>query len=81
VLTVADRTENDLATRIANEATLYIGQLRQEQRMLTDRDIDRIASAIVGGVLKRLLEIACSGGQMRLTELPEKYGTGDPANC
>jgi hypothetical protein len=64
VLTVADRTENDLATRIANETTLYIDQLRQEQRMLTDRDIDRIASAIVGGVLKRLLEIASSGGQI-----------------
>ncbi len=29
-----------------------------------DRDIDRIASAVVRGVLKRLLEIAFSGGQI-----------------
>jgi hypothetical protein len=63
-LAVADRTENDLATKIADEATIYIDQLRQEQRMLTDRDIDRIATAIVRGVLKRLLEIAFSGGQI-----------------
>jgi hypothetical protein len=64
-LAVADKAEGDIATRIADEATLYIDQLRREQRkMLTDRDIDRIASAIVRGVLKRLLEIAFSGGQI-----------------
>ncbi len=63
-LAVADRAESDLATRIADEATVYIDQLRREQRMLTDHDIDRIANAIVRGVLKRLLEIAYSGGQI-----------------
>ncbi len=63
-LAVADKTQGDIATRIADEATLYIEQLRQEQRMLTDHDIDRIASAIVRGVLKRLLDIAYSGGQI-----------------
>ncbi len=63
-LTVADRTESDLATKIADEAAVYIDQLRQEQRVLTDNDIDRIASAIVRGVLKRLVEIAVSGGQI-----------------
>jgi hypothetical protein len=63
-LAVADRAENDLATKIADEATIYIDQLRQEQRRLTDHDIDRIATAIVRGVLKRLLEIAYSGGQI-----------------
>ncbi len=63
-LAVADRAERDLATRIADEATVYIDQLRQEQRMLTDHDIDRIASAIVRGVLERLAEIAFSGGQI-----------------
>ncbi len=63
-LAVADKTEGDMTTKIAEEATLYIDRLRQEQRMLTDRDIDRIATAIVRGVLKRLLEIASSGGQI-----------------
>jgi hypothetical protein len=63
-LAVADRTESDLATKIADEATLYIDRLRQEQRMLTNDEIDRVASAIVRGVLKRLLEIAFSGGQV-----------------
>ncbi len=63
-LAVADKAEGDLETRIADEARLYIEQLRREQRMLTDHDIDRIASAIVRGVLKRLLEIAYSGGQI-----------------
>ncbi len=63
-LAVADQTQSDLGTRIADEATVYIDQLRQEQRMLTDHDIDRIASAIVRGVLERLLEIAHSGGQI-----------------
>ncbi len=62
-LTVADQ-EGDLATKIADEATVYIDQLRREQRMLTDHDIDRIASAIIHGVLKRLVEIASSGGQI-----------------
>ncbi len=63
-LGVADRTESDLATKIAGEAAVHIDQLRQEQRMLTDNDIDRIANAIVRGVLKRLVEIALSGGQI-----------------
>ncbi len=36
-LAVADKTERDIATRIADEPTLYIDQLREEQRMLTDR--------------------------------------------
>ncbi len=63
-LAVADKTEGDMATRIADEATLYIDQLRREQRMLTDHDIDRIAGAIIRGVIKRLLEIAYSGGQI-----------------
>ncbi len=63
-LAVADRTESDLATKIADEAAVHIDQLRQEQRMLTDNDIDRIATAIVRGVLKRLVEIALSGGQI-----------------
>ncbi len=64
-LALADQTESDLATRIADEATLYIDQLRQEQRTLTDHDIDRIASAFVRGVLRRLVEIAFSGRQIR----------------
>ncbi len=63
-LAVADRAESDLATKIADKAAVYIDQLRQEQRMLTDRDIDRVASAIVRGVLKRLVEVAMSGGQI-----------------
>ncbi len=31
-LAVADKAEGDIATRIADEATLYIDQLRREQR-------------------------------------------------
>ncbi len=36
-LAVADRAENDLATKIADEAIVYIDQLRREQRMLTEQ--------------------------------------------
>ncbi len=36
-LAVADRAENDLATKIADEAIVYIDQLRRDQRMLTEQ--------------------------------------------
>jgi hypothetical protein len=63
-ITLAVPDQTDIETRIADEATLYIDQLRGEQRVLADHNIDRIAGAIVRGVLNRLLEIAYSGGQI-----------------
>lgn len=61
-LEVSDRDTSDLGTRISDRTMDFIMDLRSEQPTLTDREIDRVAQVIVRGVLKRLLQIAESGG-------------------
>jgi hypothetical protein len=63
-LEVAEPNGSELAAKITDRALSYILRLRREQRNLSERDIERITEAVVGGVLRRLLQIANSGGQI-----------------
>jgi hypothetical protein len=58
-----NESEDDLATRISDKTMEHITRLREEHA-LSEEELDRIASAIVGVVLKRLNQIAENGGQI-----------------
>jgi hypothetical protein len=58
-----NESEDDLSTRISDKTMEHITRLR-EKHAFSEEELDRIASAIVGGVLKRLNQIAESGGQI-----------------
>jgi hypothetical protein len=59
----ANESEDDLSTRISDNTMEHIIRLREEHAF-SEEELDRIASAIVRGVLKRLNQIAESGGQI-----------------
>jgi hypothetical protein len=54
---------DDLSTDISAKTMEHITRLREEHAF-GEEELDRIASAIVRGVLKRLNQIAESGGQI-----------------
>ena len=58
------RPAEDLEALIAAKTMDYIAKLCAEQPMLTSREIDRVTSAVIAGVLTRLEQIAISGGQI-----------------
>jgi hypothetical protein len=59
----ANQSEDDLSTAISDKTMEHITRLREEHAF-SEEELDRIASAIVGGVLKRLNQIAESGGRI-----------------
>jgi ribosomal protein L11 methylase PrmA len=59
----ANVSEDDLSTAISDKTMEHITRLREEHAF-SEEELDRIASAIVRGVLKRLNQIAESGGQI-----------------
>jgi hypothetical protein len=59
----AIESEEDLSTRISDKTMEHITRLREEHAF-SEEELDRIASAIVRGVLNRLNQIAESGGQI-----------------
>jgi hypothetical protein len=56
-------TEHDLGSKIADKTITHTIRLRDEYA-LSNEEMDRIAEAIIRGVLKRLRQIAESGGQI-----------------
>ena len=61
---VCDPERDDLQSIVSDETMEYIITLRERQPGLSAPELDRIAAAIVRGVLKRLAQIAESGGQI-----------------
>ena len=61
---VCDPERDDLQSIVSDETMEYIITLRERQPGLSAPELDRIAAAIVHGVLKRLAQIAESGGQI-----------------
>jgi hypothetical protein len=55
--------EDELSTRVCVKTIEHIDHLREEHAF-SEEELDRIARAIIGGVLKRLNQIAESGGQI-----------------
>ena len=55
--------EDDLSTAISDKTMTHITRLREEHAF-SEEKLDRIARAIVRGVLTRLNQIAESGGQI-----------------
>ena len=60
---VCDPERDDLQSIVSDETMEYIITLRERQPGLSEPELDRIATAIVRGVLKRLVQIAESGSQ------------------
>lgn len=56
--------EGDLETLITSKTMDYMVRLRHLQPSLSEQEIDRVTITIVTGVLKRLAQIAESGGQI-----------------
>ena len=63
-LQVADPDQDDLQSAVTDKTMEYIITLRARQSGLSEPELDRIAVAILNGVLKRLVQIADSGGQI-----------------
>jgi hypothetical protein len=63
-IAVCDPERDDLQSVVSDETMEYIITLRERQPGLSAPELDRIAAAIVHGVLKRLAQIAESGGQI-----------------
>jgi hypothetical protein len=63
-LQVADPDQDDLHSVVADKTMEYIITLPERQPGLSEPELDRIAAAILNGVLKRLVQIAESGGQI-----------------
>jgi len=63
-LQVADPGQDDLQSVVADKTMKYIATLRERHPGISEPDLDRIATAIVNGVRKRLMQIAESGGQI-----------------
>ena len=61
---VCDPEQDDLQSVITDKTMEYIITLRERQHGLSEPELDRIAVAILNGVLKRLVQIADSGGQI-----------------
>ena len=61
---VCDPDQDDLQSLVGDETMEYIITLRERQPGLSEPELDRIAAAIVNGALKRLAQIAESGGQI-----------------
>ena len=61
---VCDPEQDDLQSVITDKTMEYIITLRARQSGLSEPELDRIAVAILNGVLKRLVQIADSGGQI-----------------
>ena len=61
---VCDPDQDDLQSVVGDKTMEYIITLREQQPGLSEPELDRIAAAIVNGVLKRLAQIAESGGQI-----------------
>jgi hypothetical protein len=55
--------EDELSTAISDKTKEHITRLRKKHAF-SKEELDRTVSAIVGGVLKRLNQIAESGGQI-----------------
>ena len=60
---VCDPDQDDLQSLVGDKTMEYIITLRERQPGLSESELDRIATAIVRGVLKRLVQIAESGSQ------------------
>ena len=60
---VCDPDQDDLQSLVGDETMEYIITLRERQPRLSEVELDRTATAIVRGVLKRLVQIAESGSQ------------------
>jgi hypothetical protein len=63
-LQVADPDQDDLQSAVADRTVEYVTTLRERQPGISEAELDRIAAAILNGVLKRLTQIAESGGQI-----------------
>jgi hypothetical protein len=64
-LQVSDHGDSeDLQTLIADRTVEYVSDLREQHSWLTEAEINRVAEAIITGVLKRLAQIAEGGGQI-----------------
>jgi hypothetical protein len=61
---VCDPERDDLQSVVADKTMEHIITLRERQPGLSEPELDRTATAIVKGVLKRLVQIAESGGQI-----------------
>ena len=61
---VCDPDQDDLQSVVGDKTMEYIITLRERQPGLSESELDRIATAILKGVLKRLVQIAESGGQI-----------------
>ena len=64
VLRVSDFGERDLRALITERTMEHLTALNEQLSPLAEAEIDRLASAIVKGVLKRLEQIAVGGGQI-----------------
>jgi hypothetical protein len=63
-ITAAGQSASDLQDGIRRRALAHIQHLIRNGALIDGPDIDRVIKAIVAGVLKRLLQIAESGGQI-----------------
>ena len=61
---VCDPDQDDLQSVVTDKTMEYIIMLRERQPGLSEPELDRIAKAVVSGVLKRLVQLAESGGQI-----------------
>ena len=59
-----DPNRDDLQSIVGDKTMEYVNTLRERQPGLSAPELDRIAAAIVHGVLKRLTQIVESGGQI-----------------
>ena len=57
-------SDRDFRPFVADKTMEYVTTLRERQPGLSEPELDRIATAILNGVLKRLLQISESGGQI-----------------
>ena len=59
-----DPERDNLQSIVGDKTMEYINTLRERQPGLSEPELDRIAEAILNGILKRLVQIAESGGQI-----------------
>ena len=59
-----DPDQDDLQSVVADKTMEYIITLRERQPGLSEPELNHIATAILNGVLKRLVQMAESGGQI-----------------
>jgi hypothetical protein len=60
----ADPDQDDLQSVVVQKTVKYVTALRERQPGISEPELDRTAEAILNGVLKRLVQIAESGGQI-----------------